>query len=474
MKANCSLIDSCEREASTSTMVLEVARLHGVSIDRRSFSSDSVPADLAAAGSLIATTFDRLRHLSPAAQAHLKAEVARGATLYVKGPASPGLRCALAPFAEGQFLVSRPTIAAGYRMTDHPMLPGALRNEERPRPFATSIALGTPSGAQPLLLARGVDGIERPAIFAVRSGTGVVLYDLGPENSAGNVATLATLEDPTSLPWAVGTLAAARKAWKLRTEESQVNLVIDDRPANFDYFNCSQMLGFLRHLEHHCPGVHVDFAWTPDQSHPSRRYLAAMKEFRVGFVWHGLLRHVDHRSIADLSAEFAAGRRLVEQISAAYDVRFQSVMVFPFERATPRCDEFLHGHGFIAKAQTPPEPKPKAKANERDAMAAAAARPAPGATRKQFVVLERFPVERLTRDRMLARAALGLPIIAAAHPADLGLRRLAGIRPRARGSFAHFDPVLRFAAEKHLQPRSLEEIAFGRSLRDGFAEVSHG
>ncbi len=66
--------------------------------------------------------------------------------------------------------------------------------------------------------------------------------------------------------------------------------------------------------------------------------------------------------------------------------------------------------------------------------------------------------ERLTRDRMLARALLGLPIIAAAHPRDVGLVRLAGLR-RARGSFAHFDPVVRFAAEKHLRSASLEEIA---------------
>ncbi len=456
MKANCWLIDNREQELPT--VALEVARLRGLRVERLPFSGDAAPADLAADRSLIAITFDQLRHLSPTAQARLKTLVARGATLHVKGAASAGQPFALAPFAEGQFLAGRTTIATGYRITDHPMLPAPLRNEECSGAFTTPVALGLPLAAQPLLLARGVDGIERPAIFVVRTGSGVVICDLESDPPAGTMPTLATLEDPATLPKAVGGLAAAKGAWELETEESHFNLVIDDRPANFDYFNCSRMLAFRRHLEQHFPGTHVDFAWTPDQSHPSPRYVAAMKSFRAGFVWHGLLHHVDHRPIADLAAEFAAGQRLVEQVSAAHGVRFQPVMVFPFERDTPRCVEFLQGHGFIAKAQTPPEPNADVNASGRDAMAAAG-QPAPGTAPERFVVLERYPVGRLTRNRMLARAALGLPIIAAAHPPDVGLVRLAGIRPSSRGSFGHFDPVLRFAAEKHLRPGSLEEIA---------------
>jgi hypothetical protein len=422
-----------------------------------SFANDAALPDRAAAGSLIALAFDRFRHLSPTAQAHLKACVARGAILHLKVAADPGRPCTLAPFADGQFQVSRTTLTTGYRITDHPMLPAPLRNEEWLGDFTTPVALGLPVAAQPLLLARGVDGLERPAIFAIRTGSGAVIYDLQAD-AAAEMPTLAMLEDPASLPKAVGALAAAQGAWELETPASHFNLVIDDRPVNFDYFNCSRMVGFLRHLEHRFPGVHVDFAWTPDQTHPSPRYVAAMKSFRAGFVWHGLLRHVDHRPIADLAAEFAGGQRLVEQLSAAYGVRFQPVMIFPFERDTPRCVEFLEGHGFIAKTQTPPDTQADADASG-SAAPATTRPPAPGAAPERFIVLERFPVARLTRNRMLARAVLGLPIIAAAHPPDIGLVRLASLRPRVRGSFDHFDPVLRFAAEKHLHPASLEEIA---------------
>jgi hypothetical protein len=59
---------------------------------------------------------------------------------------------------------------------------------------------------------------------------------------------------------------------------------------------------------------------------------------------------------------------------------------------------------------------------------------------------------------MLARAALGLPIIAAAHPKDAALKRLALLR-RDAGSMARFDQTAEFAAEKRLRPGSLELIA---------------
>jgi hypothetical protein len=75
-----------------------------------------------------------------------------------------------------------------------------------------------------------------------------------------------------------------------------------------------------------------------------------------------------------------------------------------------------------------------------------------------FMILKRYPVAALMRSRMLALATLGLPIIAAAHPRDVSLRRLP--LPRGGdGSFSHFDQVLGFAAEKQLQSASLERIA---------------
>ena len=60
---------------------------------------------------------------------------------------------------------------------------------------------------------------------------------------------------------------------------------------------------------------------------------------------------------------------------------------------------------------------------------------------------------------MIAHAALDLPIIASAHPFEVGLRRCAALfRPYAPVS-AHFDEVAAFAREKGLRPSSLEELA---------------
>ena len=63
----------------------------------------------------------------------------------------------------------------------------------------------------------------------------------------------------------------------------------------------------------------------------------------------------------------------------------------------------------------------------------------------------------LSRDRMLALATLGMPIIAIGHPRNLALRRLGPLRDSLQMSY--FDPVLKFAAEKSLRPQSLEEMA---------------
>ena len=73
-----------------------------------------------------------------------------------------------------------------------------------------------------------------------------------------------------------------------------------------------------------------------------------------------------------------------------------------------------------------------------------------------FSVVFRDSVGTLNRDQMLALATLGMPIVALAHPYDVGLRRF----PRAdHGSVSYFDPILEFAEEKSLRPMSLEEIA---------------
>jgi len=433
----------------------EIARFCGASVERHPLSERSLSTSGDAAGILIAITFERLAGLSPALKSQLKDCVARGATLHVKGELAPGQNYTLAPFVEGGLSAMPATASIGYRLSGHPLMPSALRNEEQAAELAVAAASRLPANAEPLLSIRAA-GTDYASIFLVRVGGGIVICDTVPELAADARPLLQALEEPAALPAALGPMVAANRAWKLYPDETFFNLVIDDRPANFDYFNSARLLGLLRHLNRAHPGVHLDFAWTPDQSHPSRSYIETLKGFRTGFVWHGLRRHIDHRSIADLAVEFAAGRRLVDEISLAYGVRFQPVMVFPFERDSPECLDFLRGHGFLAKVNKPAAVEPPAEGPPPAAIDLRSGSASAG----RFAILERFPMRLLTRRRMLARAALGLPLIAAAHPPDLGLMRLAKLRPGAGRSFAYFDPLLSFAAEKRLQPASLEEIAY--------------
>jgi hypothetical protein len=83
--------------------------------------------------------------------------------------------------------------------------------------------------------------------------------------------------------------------------------------------------------------------------------------------------------------------------------------------------------------------------------------------------LERHAVGKLSRERMLARAALGFPIIAAAHPKDVALKRFALLR-RDAGSADYFDEVAGFAAEKKLRPEALGVIAGERIAAQAAAD----
>jgi hypothetical protein len=160
-----------------------------------------------------------------------------------------------------------------------------------------------------------------------------------------------------------------------------------------------------------------------------------------------LWRHVDHKTIKDLERHLIEGRKRVDEIWHEYGARLQPVMIFPFERATPQADELLRQSGFRAQVQSadgrPPSDYYRLRTKE------------PSMDR-QFSVIFRDSVGRLNREQMLALATLGMPIVALAHPYDVGLRRF----PRAdEGSSSYFDPILEFAAEKSLRPMSLEEIA---------------
>jgi hypothetical protein len=390
---------------------------------------------------------------------HLASLVGEGAVLYVRGLPRHSTLLDLAPFAPARAAIAGERRAVSYRFTTSPMLPAVLAGEEVAGIFETPAAALPGAPVERLLMVRHVDGAERTAVFALEYGAGCVIYDLHPEDEAdaeGGIPIVAQLAHPEIRHRAAGALVAADRAARREAAwRPAFNLIIDDRPANFDHFNTARLHALLSHIETLCPGAHTDFAWTPSYTHPARAYIETLREFAAGFVWHGLHRHVDHRAIADLAAELAQGQRLACRIEQRFGVRLQRVMIFPYERSTPEQLEFLRRSGFLASVEGPRS----ADGLGRHHCAFLACRQAarhdgsPG-----FARLHRYPVSVLTRDRMLAMAALGLPIITYAHPWDVRLRRFSRFRPRG-GDVSYFDEVLRFAVAKGLRARALEEIA---------------
>jgi hypothetical protein len=178
-------------------------------------------------------------------------------------------------------------------------------------------------------------------------------------------------------------------------------------------------------------------------------------------VWHGLWRHLDHRLLADPRAEFARGRRLVGEVERRFGVRLQPIMIFPFEWSAPAQFPLLKEAGFLGCVEEPNYP-----AGSQASVPRCLEFSLPFTTEPTcgFTLLHRYSVATLTRDRMLAMAALGLPIIAYAHPDEVRLRRFSRVWDR-KGHLSHFDTVLRFASSKRLPSRSLEEIAIELKAR---------
>ena len=124
-------------------------------------------------------------------------------------------------------------------------------------------------------------------------------------------------------------------------------------------------------------------------------------------------------------------------------------MIFPYEKDTPAATDLLRRAGFVAKVESMGGDSPADYYRLRDAEDESP-------YDDEFSLIYRDSIDLLSRDRMLALATLGMPVIALAHPRDISLRRF----PRAdRGAISYFDSVLKFAAEKSLRPMSLEEIA---------------
>ena len=417
--------------------------------------------------SMIAISASRLRELSGRHKSHLANLVGEGATLYVRGVARGCATLDLKPFASLELAIAAEHRAVGYRFTESRMLPLVLTGEKMVGESLDALGVERRFNAvtEELLTVRHLDGVERVAIFSLRYGRGCVIYDLAPEEEAGaDVPLLELLANREVRHRNVGALIAVNRLVGMEpTQLPPFNLTIDDRPASFDHFNAAPLSALLRHIDYLCPGAHTDFAWTPSHTRPCRGYLKTMRDFSAGFVWHGLSRHVNHRVILNPAAELMEGRRRVRRIEQRFGIRFQPIMIFPFELSAPKQFPLLAQAGFLASVEAPqaeflagkltnPCADPHLPRYFGDSLSAHID------VTSDLTILYRYPASSLTRERMLAMAALGLPIIAAAHPKNVGLKRFSRFRDRG-GDFSHFDEILKFASSKGLRSLSLEHIA---------------
>jgi hypothetical protein len=444
-----------DRFGNFPTLAVQFARLRGLEVDFWSVDVGRVPSVPAHSGHLVAVRFDVLKNAEESLRRWLKESLNAGAVLYVRGGLEAETACPLAPVSDINLSIARQRRAGCYRFTEDPLLPTALRNERAEGRFVLAAVEALPGNARPLLVTRHFDGANRASIFALELGRGCAIFDLSPQAAFDQGPIVQRLAQPASRAANVGAMVAAdRAAGRDPERPSALGIVVDDRPANFDYFNSANVEQLLRHLQTRLSEIHVDFAWIPDQTHPSRRYVETLKRFNTGFVWHGFLHHVDHRRVRDPAADFERGVRLIAEIGRRYGVRFQPVMVFPFEKDSADTDEVLKRGGFLAKTISL-GPNPSFEHRVPDY----ACYSRPRHRDNGVTVLYRDSLRELTRDRMLAHATLGLPVISVAHPQDLALRRFSFVPGFGSGTHDHFDPLLDFALEKGLRPKSLEEIA---------------
>src|ERR1700683_1567889 len=335
-----------------------IARLRGLEVEICPADGSSIPSLDAARNQLLAINFDQLARLAPDEKVRLRELAENGATIYVRGALVRGRRYSLRPFSDQQFEFSK-QLGDGYQFSEHPILPGAIAGERINTQLNMPVGAGLARRARPLVSSLHRAGAATPSIFSIEAGDGLAIFDLHPDHDSDEYELLAELASPSTRTASVGALAAVdRAAGRNPTIPAPINLVIDDRPINYDYFNAGTLQAFLQHLDDQCPGIHTDFAWTPNHTRPHRKYLDVLGRHHTGFVWHGFLRHVDHRTITDFESQLGAGRARVDEIARRYGVRFQRVMIFPYEKDTQRAAELLRRTGFVAKVQSMDGPPP--------------------------------------------------------------------------------------------------------------------
>ena len=286
-----------------------VARLRGLEVEIGLPDGAAIRTPSAARNNLIAINFDLLARLGPDMRTRLREAAESGATIYVRGALQTGRRFSLMPFADRQFeFLIGP--ADGYQFSAHTVLPVAIAGERVTTQLNMPLAAGLDDGVCPIVSSLHRSGRGTPSIFSIDVGAGLAIFDLHPDDQYDDGALLADLAAPSRRAASIGALAAVDwVAGRNPAIPVPINLVIDDRPINYDYFNAGMLQAFLQHLDEQCPGIHTDFAWTPIHTRPHRKYLNVLGRHNTGFVWHGFLRHVDHRTISDFESQLDAGRR---------------------------------------------------------------------------------------------------------------------------------------------------------------------
>jgi hypothetical protein len=460
MNKKCWLIG--DPSGRTPPVAAQFAHLRGLDVQYAP-GPDALPTAKGGAAPLLAISFAILDRISPRERENIRALVNGGATLYVRGGINQGNRYRLTPLVDSAFTVECATVVSAYRFTRHAMIPAVLRDETVAVGIALNFAADISGPAEPIVVAMHKDGSQSPIVFVYRIGKGAIICDVQQEDDRADGPIVWRLADPIQRCANVGALIAVDcAAERDMSRKPPFNLTIDDIPMGYDYFNESMLADFLGYIESRCASVHLDCAWIPTSQRISRRYVAVLKEHRAGFLWHGLHGHIDHQKLEDPIAEMEAGKRAIDRIARRFGVQLQPVMVFPFERAHRSAEELLLNEGFLAGAE-----QPRHDEDASESMPAYLRYCAPSCVHESGLrFMHRYESKFLTRDRMIAIASLGMPILAFGHPKDVRLRRLSRFVERG-GSYTHFDEVLDFAQAKGLPGRSLEEIA-----REMFADTS--
>jgi hypothetical protein len=430
-------------------------RFDGRIIDLAAGASPSICAQVPRT-TIIAMSARSLAMLGRHACQQLAQLVHRGATLYVRGGFGPGGPVEFTSLGL-RFETSELRESTSYRLASGPLIPSAFENETGCGRFEFRHALRLDEPFEPLIVAGGV-GNEQPVCFAIRYHDGVVICDLQDDvlpEAAGDAPIIERLGVPAMRVWEISALIAVEHACE-RDFKLPVpfNIVLDDRPANFDFFRTGRLEKWLAHLTSLMPDACLDFAWIPSQTRPPHSYVEMAEKFRVNFVWHGLNRHTDHSELIDIDGELARGRANVDEISRRYGVCFQSVMIFPFERHNPAVIDAVHRAGFIASFENPFTAPNYESALPKFLRMSTPMQPLYG---RYFPIFRRFSARLLDRDRMLALSALRMPVIATVHPGGVGLGR--PFRSNKTNVESVLDQVVGFAAEKKLRPLSLAAIA---------------